>query len=155
MNPVAVAEKEGEKGLGFRVAATKGLGFPESTAFIAVSCLTGKGIDVLMDHLHQAVQGIVHHPEGTSSQDVSATNDKAIARSDADTNVVLFTRARHLHHLRECIDALRRYEETPRSSLEIAAEELRRAMRELGKVTGVVDVEEVLENIFSQFCIGK
>ena len=38
---------------------------------------------------------------------------------------------------------------------EIAAEYLRRAINEVGKITGHVDVEEILGEIFSGFCIGK
>ena len=38
---------------------------------------------------------------------------------------------------------------------EVAAEELRLAARALGRVTGAVDVEELLDVIFSDFCIGK
>ncbi len=39
--------------------------------------------------------------------------------------------------------------------MDIAAEELRLAMMELGKITGRVDVEELLDVIFRDFCIGK
>ena len=39
--------------------------------------------------------------------------------------------------------------------LELAAEELRIAMRCLGKLTGAVDVEELLDVIFREFCVGK
>ncbi|MBM3561913.1 MAG: tRNA uridine-5-carboxymethylaminomethyl(34) synthesis GTPase MnmE [Alphaproteobacteria bacterium] len=39
--------------------------------------------------------------------------------------------------------------------LEFQAEELRRAARALGGIVGAVDVEEVLEAVFSRFCIGK
>ena len=39
--------------------------------------------------------------------------------------------------------------------LELAAEELRTAMRCLGKFTGAVDVEELLDVIFREFCVGK
>jgi tRNA modification GTPase len=39
--------------------------------------------------------------------------------------------------------------------LEIRAEELRLATDRLGRITGAVDVEELLGVIFSQFCIGK
>jgi tRNA modification GTPase len=38
---------------------------------------------------------------------------------------------------------------------EIAAEELRLAARALGRVTGRVDVEDVLDQVFRNFCIGK
>lgn len=39
--------------------------------------------------------------------------------------------------------------------LEIAAFELRQAMDKLGEIVGEISTDEVLENIFSQFCIGK
>ncbi|MEM6904991.1 MAG: GTPase, partial [Pseudomonadota bacterium] len=38
---------------------------------------------------------------------------------------------------------------------EVVAEDLRRALNELGRVVGRVDVEEVLGAVFSQFCLGK
>ena len=38
---------------------------------------------------------------------------------------------------------------------ELRGEHLRRAMRELGRLTGMVDTEEVLGSIFGEFCIGK
>lgn len=37
----------------------------------------------------------------------------------------------------------------------IGAEELRYAAQAVGKISGLVDVEDVLDVIFSQFCIGK
>jgi tRNA modification GTPase len=40
-------------------------------------------------------------------------------------------------------------------SLEIRAEELRLAADALGRITGAIDVEDLLDVIFSQFCIGK
>jgi tRNA modification GTPase len=40
-------------------------------------------------------------------------------------------------------------------AMEIIAEDLRLAIRELGRITGRVDVEEILDVIFRDFCIGK
>ena len=37
----------------------------------------------------------------------------------------------------------------------LGAEELRYAAQAVGKISGMVDVEDVLDVIFSQFCIGK
>ena len=39
--------------------------------------------------------------------------------------------------------------------LDIAAEELRAAIRQLGRITGRVGVEEILDVVFKDFCIGK
>ena len=63
-------------------------------------------------------------------------------------------RARHRQHVEESTEALQRYEEVY-MQLEIAAEELRAAAKALGRVTGVIDTEDLLDAIFSEFCIGK
>ena len=39
--------------------------------------------------------------------------------------------------------------------LDQAAEELRMAIREVGKITGKVGIEDILDVVFSDFCIGK
>jgi tRNA modification GTPase len=40
-------------------------------------------------------------------------------------------------------------------ALELQAEELRRASAALGRIVGAVNVEEILDAVFSRFCIGK
>jgi tRNA modification GTPase len=37
----------------------------------------------------------------------------------------------------------------------LVAAELRRALSELGKIVGAVDTDDILDRIFSRFCIGK
>ncbi len=63
------------------------------------------------------------------------------------------TRARHRVALRETLAALDRAALSGES--ELLAEDLRLALRSLGRITGRVDVEEVLDALFREFCIGK
>jgi tRNA modification GTPase len=72
----------------------------------------------------------------------------------AELSVV--TRARHRRALEECVEALARFAEVPlHRTPELVAEDVRMAARALGRVTGHVDVEEVLGALFAEFCIGK
>ena len=63
------------------------------------------------------------------------------------------TRERHRQALIDCLEALLRAERA--GAAELVAEDLRLAARSLGRLTGRVDVEEVLDVIFREFCIGK
>ncbi len=68
----------------------------------------------------------------------------------------LVTRQRHRTALADCAEALRRACAEEASGREdIIAEELRLAARALGRLIGRVDVENVLDVIFRDFCIGK
>ncbi len=76
-----------------------------------------------------------------------------VARRFAPGAAPLITRARHRQALEECVAALDRF---ARAALaELAAEDLRAATRALGRITGRVDVEDMLDIIFREFCIGK
>lgn len=66
----------------------------------------------------------------------------------------LLTRKRQRALLQEVLLALERYRGV-RSQHELAAEELRSAAHALGKLTGVIDPEAVLDVLFAEFCIGK
>ena len=63
------------------------------------------------------------------------------------------TRARHREALAEAHDSLGRALVAPEIAL--AAEDLRLALRAIGRITGTVRVEELLDVIFRDFCIGK
>jgi len=65
----------------------------------------------------------------------------------------VLTRARHRHALEKCLESLRRYDID--AGAELAAEELRLAADSLGRITGRSDIEQVLDIIFKDFCIGK
>jgi tRNA modification GTPase len=68
----------------------------------------------------------------------------------------LLTRERHRQTLETALAALRRALAEPAASREdLMAEELRLAATALGKLTGRIDVEDILDVIFRDFCIGK
>jgi tRNA U34 5-carboxymethylaminomethyl modifying GTPase MnmE/TrmE len=68
----------------------------------------------------------------------------------------LVTRARHRKALGDALAAIRRATGRPVAEREdLLAEELRVAAQALGRLTGRVDVEDVLDVIFRDFCIGK
>jgi tRNA modification GTPase len=65
----------------------------------------------------------------------------------------IITRTRHRALLKEARSALMKF--SADAPLELACEELRTAAREIGKITGQIQVDDVLEIVFRQFCIGK
>jgi tRNA modification GTPase len=67
----------------------------------------------------------------------------------------VITQARHRQQLGTCAEALGDYLCGSLAETELRAEDLRRAATALGRITGRVDVEDVLDQIFGRFCIGK
>ncbi len=69
---------------------------------------------------------------------------------------ILVTRARHRQNLESCLESLKNFvNQKEKDEFDKGAEDLRLACRSLGKITGKVDVEEILDSIFNDFCIGK
>ena len=65
------------------------------------------------------------------------------------------TRLRHRRHLQDADEALRRGQAALSRSPELGAEDLRHAAHALGRIAGRIDAEQVLDEVFSSFCIGK
>ena len=100
---------------------------------LPVSCLTGQGIPELLASLAERARGLL-----------------------ASGEEPLLTRARYRAALEDAAEALARCAAAPADiELALLAEDLRLATRALGRVTGAVAVEEVLDRIFAEFCIGK
>ena len=105
----------------------------EFTNTFLVSAITNEGMNHLMNQISQYAGEFFAGGEG-----------------------VLITRERHRKALEETLAALDRAEKEGRAGREdIIAEELRLASRALGRLTGRVDVEDILDVIFRDFCIGK
>ena len=97
---------------------------------LSVSAETGEGIDTLLKTLTERIATLFKTRTGPVP-----------------------TRARHRAALEEAAVALDRCIEAILP--ELAAEDLRLALRALGRITGRVHVEEILDKIFRDFCIGK
>jgi tRNA modification GTPase len=96
---------------------------------IGISVQTGQGLDVLIAKLAERTE----HLLGGAAPVV--------------------TRQRHRAALEACVGALERGAGATEAAL--IAEDLRLAVRALGQITGRVDVEDLLDVIFREFCIGK
>ncbi|KAL1937591.1 hypothetical protein VTO73DRAFT_13086 [Trametes versicolor] len=67
----------------------------------------------------------------------------------------LITHARHRTHLENALGFLDAFLATPPEDVVPAAEELRYAAQAIGKISGLIDVEDILDAVFRDFCIGK
>jgi tRNA modification GTPase len=104
---------------------------------ISISLKTGEGLSMLQSLLQQKLQHKLEAPPSISG--------------DAPA----LTRPRHRHALGEAAAALQHGLAAPADQPELLAEDLRLAMRAIGRITGRVDVEELLDFVFRDFCIGK
>jgi tRNA modification GTPase len=79
----------------------------------------------------------------------------AASRLAGGSEGAALTRLRHVRAVEKAIAALERAKGRLASDPELAAEDARLAARALASITGAVDVEDVLGEIFASFCIGK
>lgn len=98
---------------------------------LSVSVAAGEGLDDVLTAIRQKLLG----------EDLSLDH------------VLPMGRQRHAHHVGEAVEALALCE--AQDELALLAECMREASAALGRITGAVDVEDVLDHIFSRFCIGK
>jgi tRNA modification GTPase len=99
---------------------------------IAISTTTGENLDALITAIAEKI-----------AQKITRKNP----------GMPLLTRARHRAAVNETQQHLQRAQKNPQP--ELLAEDIRLATRALGRITGRVDVEDLLDVIFSSFCIGK
>ena len=80
----------------------------------------------------------------------------AIIQEDLDTKgEAIPTNSRHRHYLAQASQHLSSFLAADSEHPELRAEDLRLAATALGRLTGRIDVEDILDQIFSRFCIGK
>ena len=108
-----------------------GSGFDSDETQFILSATSGQGLELLLSAL-----------------------ERFAARFLAGAEQALVSRARHREALKSALAALTRAASLAGSE-DLLAEELRAAAYDLGRLTGRVDVEDVLDVIFRDFCIGK
>ncbi len=113
------------KGEGSSVAQVEGA--------VSISAVTGQGIAKLTQRLATI----------------------AAERIGGGGEAPVISQARHRYHVAHAADALKVFLSRWPPDLELRAEELRTAAAALGRITGRIDVEDVLDQVFSRFCIGK
>ena len=103
-----------------------------------ISVTTGDGLDSFLQTLEKMVE-------------------RRVGRGEAP----VITRERHRSSIEECVACLQRFmagsenADMTNARIELSAEDLRLAARTLGRITGRIDVEELLDVVFRDFCIGK
>ncbi|XP_049285226.1 tRNA modification GTPase GTPBP3, mitochondrial [Anopheles funestus] len=111
-----------------------------STQFTCLSCESKEGLAELMERMKTRLEQLCGNP---------AVESPTISQE------------RHRFHLKQCLTYLERFrdyfkETAPQDrDLAIVTHHLRNAVRCIGKITGTVETEEILDVIFSSFCIGK
>jgi len=112
------------------VANKLDLGRPVPAGAIGVSALTGEGLATLRDRLAAAARSLTE-----------------------SSGPPPLTQARHRSALHETAARLAGAQEADLP--ELRAEDLRLALRAVGRITGSVGVEDILDTLFARFCIGK
>jgi tRNA modification GTPase len=130
MTVVEAGSPAGDAHASLLIANKADLGLPCPEGALRVSAKTGQGMDELRARLAQAAR------EMTESSGPPP-----------------LTRSRHRAAL---LEAMAHLDAAERADLpELRGEDLRLAMRALGRITGHVGVEDILDTVFSKFCIGK
>jgi tRNA modification GTPase len=97
---------------------------------LPISAKTGTGIEQLLAEIERRLKALLSGDGGPA-----------------------LTRLRHRQALEDCLAALTRAGAA--TGDEFLAEDIRLAVRALGRITGKVDIEDILDIVFADFCIGK
>ncbi|KAF7354962.1 tRNA modification GTPase TrmE [Mycena sanguinolenta] len=91
----------------------------------------------------------------TLSIDIPRNLRYALSDNGDSGSTPFITHARHRVHLKSAVQFIDGFLATSPDDIVLGAEELRYAARAVGKVSGLIDVEDVLDALFKDFCIGK
>ncbi|KAL0064756.1 mitochondrial splicing system protein [Marasmius tenuissimus] len=121
----------------FGVKDAADLGLPHERVW-AVSLTTGEGAPEFLSGLAATLQEHFHLDCGSAS-----------------SQAPIITHARHRAHLETASRFIEAFLQYDANDVVLGAEELRYAAQAVGKISGLIDVEDVLDAVFRDFCIGK
>lgn len=98
--------------------------------YLMISAKYNKGIDILLKSI----------------------SDKIKTKFNSGSGLII-TRQRYREALRNVVNYLAEFNFN--KEIELSAEDIRMACREIGKITGRIEVDDILDKIFGSFCIGK
>lgn len=98
--------------------------------YLLISAKYNQGIDILLKSISDKIKSKFNSGSG-----------------------LLITRQRYREALRNAVNYLSEFNFN--KEIELSAEDIRLACREIGKITGRIEVDEILDKIFGSFCIGK
>jgi tRNA modification GTPase len=104
------------------------------------------------------IAGPRHHVSAKTGQGMAgffSNLEQLVLKMAANGESATLIRSRHKQLTASCVENLMRASALSADHLELMAEALRAAAYDIGRLTGRIDVEEVLDAIFREFCIGK
>lgn len=101
---------------------------------IKLSCKTSEGMDDLLNILSEKVSDLCADPKSPNP---------------------ISSNARHYYYCKLCLESLENYSKFIEKDILLAANELQIAVNHMSKLTGKITNDDILNVIFSQFCIGK
>ncbi|QKX01522.1 tRNA uridine-5-carboxymethylaminomethyl(34) synthesis GTPase MnmE [Wolbachia endosymbiont of Cruorifilaria tuberocauda] len=84
---------------------------------------------------------------------ISVIKEKVEKKFGYDRDMPVITRQRHRNCMQRAMEHLQRF--SIDNPIEMISEDLRLAASELSEITGTINTEEILSNIFNNFCVGK
>ena len=108
-------------------------------------------------HLQESPEVYVSAKKGEGLDDLRMALTEVCAEYAVSSDDVIVTNARHIDALKNARTALARVQDGLRSGLptDLVSQDIREAIYHIGSIVGEISTDEVLGNIFKNFCIGK
>ena len=114
-----------------------------SALAVTVGALAGFATGVLLAQRYGGLAGLTEKIAAIAAEKIAPREEPAVAQ------------IRHRKLLETCAASLDIFLAGDPAQVELRAEDLRLAAHALGRISGRVDVEDVLDQLFARFCVGK